>query len=115
MGRAVAITVGQPYWHPSGYNMEGRLTRQPNPSGYRKAESLRGADLRRFLDSNTSPAVFGSINHVDVSPNGCMTVAIALVPGTGGIKMIDAEQRDERTTTQTDGKATCCAPYQSHG
>lgn len=29
--------------------------------------------------------------------------------------MIDAEQRDERTTTQTNGKATCCAPYQSHG
>lgn len=35
------------------YNTEGRLTRQPNLSDYRKVESLRGADLRRFLDSNT--------------------------------------------------------------
>lgn len=40
---------------------------------------------------------------------------LALVPGTGGIKVIDAEQHDERTTTQTDGKAACCTPYQSHG
>jgi hypothetical protein len=44
-----------------------------------------------------------------------MVWLLALVPGTGGTKVIDAEQRDERTTTQTDGKATCCAPYQSHG
>jgi hypothetical protein len=44
-----------------------------------------------------------------------MAVVLALVPGTGGIMMIDAEQRDERTTTQADGKVTCCAPYQSHG
>lgn len=75
--------LAKTYWHRQATTR--RLTRQPNPSDYRKAESLRGADLRRFFDSNTPRGVFGSISHVVVSPNGCMLWLVALVPGTGGI------------------------------
>jgi hypothetical protein len=66
-----------PYWHHRATTGGAGLPVNRIHRIIEKLSHLEGADLRRFLDSNTSPAVFGSINHVGVSPNGRTTVAIS--------------------------------------